>query len=138
MSPGGELMLGAEVALAGGEVARRSTMVALTVAALVIYLINPDRLPRQSFEDASSDVGHSWSLIEAHVPAESPQLTSDEVTVRERAAIQPRGVEQRGGSLLLGRAGPVDSGVRAIGRFVRWRVPVALRPDVGVLQILRC
>ncbi|MCY1141507.1 hypothetical protein OWR29_26215 [Actinoplanes sp. Pm04-4] len=112
--------------------------VLLTVLALVIYLITPDRLPATQQPHPLPGGGQSWLAGSAHDPAQHPQLTSDGVTILPRADTQPAGADAA--LLPLPAFSPplADPSPGRLSDRPTWQSIAAWQPDLHALQILRC
>ena len=109
----------------------------LVAAALLFYLITPDSLPGQESLRPATLMAYS-AFDSAHHTSGQPQLSSDGVAVLSRSFVPSSATEQ---------AAPIhyDSGLattNALGcrgaREAVWQILALLRPDLSLLQILRC
>lgn len=116
---------------------QRSSVVLLTVVALVTYLITPDRLPAAQQPQPLPAGGQSWLVGNAHDPDEHPELTSDGVTMLARADSQPAGTAAL---LPLAESSSASASPSAwrLGAGAAWQSVAGQRPDLHALQILRC
>lgn len=112
----------------------RPGVVLLTVLALAIYLITPDRLPAAPQPHPPAGAGEqSRPAGSAHDLAAHPGLTSDGVTTLTRAAAPPAGAETA--LLPVAAHRPAHQTSR---RPPARQTAAARPPDLHALQILRC
>ena len=112
-------------------------VIALTVIALTVYLVSPDRVPEQIGSPPPPTVGSTAVSDGSHHPSDHPPLSSDGVTVQPRSADGLTGASHA--SALPTNTTLATTNVAESFHADRARHSTPdTRPDLTVLQRFRC